>query len=376
MRYYSALCRARMGGSRRQPAGPKPATASILCLHGGRQSAELFRQRIDRLRARCQAEGIRLIFVDAPMLQPDGSRCWYDEDGGDAAGAASAATIAVREEWERHAPVSGLLGFSQGAAVAAATALCSGGDDAPLPGLRFVILAGSPHEPLPVATGHRSRLPSLHLLSAADSAVPAHSSEAVAARFEEAQVYRHDKGHALPCRAGDVDALLGFIMRHLTPAAAATAPRPDQPSAGARADARAAGARPGAEAGAEGAEAGAGAGAGAASRSKAPRSSSGGGGGGGGSGGGAGGALLSERAAQLAAWCEELEAAEAIFGPDFALDEDSLDGEALQAAAAEASAAAAADPEGRAGPAPPVRFSVRLTGDSGTRARRSSPLRV
>jgi len=73
----------------------------------------------------------------------------------------------------------------------------------------------------------------------------------------------------------------------------------------------------------------------------------------------------------LAAWCEELEAAEAIFGPDFALDEDSLDGEAL-----EASAAAAADPEGRAGPAPPVRFSVRLTGDSGTRARRSSPLRV
>ena len=86
--------------------------------------------------------------------------------------------------------------------------------------------------------------------SAADSAVPAHSSEAVAARFEEAQVYRHDKGHALPCRAGDVDALLGFIMRHLTPAAAATAPRPDQPSAGARADARAAGARPGAEAGA------------------------------------------------------------------------------------------------------------------------------
>ena len=56
----------------RRPA-PPPSTSSlrILCLHGGRQTSAIFRERISRLKQQLAKAGLgELIFVDGPIELP------------------------------------------------------------------------------------------------------------------------------------------------------------------------------------------------------------------------------------------------------------------------------------------------------------------
>lgn len=389
------------------PQASPSARARILCLHGGQQTGELLRQRLGRFCQRCKATSIDLVFADAPDLLPDGTRQWYSEEGG--ADAASALD-AVGAWWIGGAPFVGLLGFSQGAAVAAAAAL----SPSRLPGLRFVILAGAPDPPNLTDCGYAacplSEVPSLHIMSDKDELVPAAISRRVAALFVGAELLAHDKGHALPCRAADMDLYLGFIARHMAERGAAShgdrgaARHGAAASCGSRVAAagRARDSRDGlpapatedrppqkqvevlSEADQQASRADWATGrtcpplapphspapppgissldlSGCAGRAAtfpaalalgahaAPAET------------------LGDRAARLAAWCDEMQAAEAIFGGDLAFDAGSPGCEELQAAADEAASEAASTTAGAAAPSPPppVSFSVRL-GDSTT----------
>ena len=95
-----------------------------------------------------------------------------------------------------------------------------------LPGLQFILLAGAPAQPGPEACGLRrelrSAVPSLHVMSDHDELVPLASSRSVADRFIGSELFQHDKGHAMPCRASDVDKYLGFMERVLNGHDAAT----------------------------------------------------------------------------------------------------------------------------------------------------------
>ena len=198
---------------------PAPETASapplrILCLHGQRQTGQLFRDRISRLAAQLvKLQLAELNFVDGPIELPtgDGSaslRGWY----GDEAEELTAPFEALRSHWAS-GQYDGVLGFSAGGLAAAVVAT----SPTHFPSCRFAICASAPAQPAPSAwapAASKARIPSLHLFSADDLAVPAADSRAlIATWFEETQaaVHEHPKGHALPCRTADVAAVVGFL---------------------------------------------------------------------------------------------------------------------------------------------------------------------
>ena len=96
----------------------------ILCLHGARQTGQIFENRLDAL-ARKVRGFAALSFLDAPFALPleDGhdvaTRRWHEEDSVDALddGAWAVAVATVVSFWESNGPFDGVLGFSQGAAL-------------------------------------------------------------------------------------------------------------------------------------------------------------------------------------------------------------------------------------------------------------------
>ena len=202
----------------------------ILCLHGSHQTSQVFRDRISRLVSQLSKMGLaEMSFVDGPivLLPEDGGaslRGWYDEGANDL----TESLIALDQCWSARR-YDGVLGFSAGALAAAVVA--SSPDR--FPGCRFAIVASSPASPAPSAwlggSAQRVCVPSLHLLSSQDRAVPASaSSDLLEAWFDVslATVYEHPKGHALPCRAADLDAIATFLRERVlktNPSAASTA---------------------------------------------------------------------------------------------------------------------------------------------------------
>jgi len=224
-------------------SAPAPTASApplrILCLHGQRQTGQLFRDRISRLAAQLvKLQLAELNFVDGPIELPtvDGSaslRGWY----GDEAEELTAPFEALRSHWAS-GQYDGVLGFSAGGLAAAVVAT----SPIHFPSCRFAICASAPAQPAPSAwapAASKARIPSLHLFSADDLAVPAADSRAlIATWFDETQVHadclsdgllhyraliapwfdetqaavhEHPKGHALPCRTADVAAVVGFL---------------------------------------------------------------------------------------------------------------------------------------------------------------------
>ena len=66
---------------------------------------------------------------------------------------------------------------------------------------------------LPRATvgGSRLPLPSLHFIASSDEHVPPAQQEELAGAFDNPAIHRHDKGHTIPQRAGDVAAMVSFF---------------------------------------------------------------------------------------------------------------------------------------------------------------------
>lgn len=150
-----------------------------------------------------------------------------------------------------HAPIDGLLGFSQGATVAAVLAAATAdphpapsppppeqpaaplaaapaapagtaaaaAETAALARLRFVILvSGFPprHHLAGVLSPARPlRLPSLHVMGEADAQVPVAACRALAECFSpaEREVYVHGGGHLVPSSAGARARVVSFVAR-------------------------------------------------------------------------------------------------------------------------------------------------------------------
>jgi dienelactone hydrolase len=177
------------GGSGGGKGSPSPPLR-LLCLHGGRQNADIFRERLDGLCKRCRHGLAELSFVDGPheLLVPGDTattRGWMSDDP-----ESLPATLAFLEQQWSSATFDGVIGFSQGASAAAAMAA----RPARFPGLRVAIVACCPAAPLPDDAGWGGdavRLPapvaSLHVWSAQDGLVPMEDSEALqAVAFEGA----------------------------------------------------------------------------------------------------------------------------------------------------------------------------------------------
>ncbi|XP_014808473.1 PREDICTED: ovarian cancer-associated gene 2 protein [Calidris pugnax] len=243
-RPMSALCfggkRGGGGGVSRKRRSRLPVAAGamsegrplrLLSLHGYRQSERRFRQRTGALRKALRGRA-ELVAVNAPHVVPGGEG---DDDGDDPprgwwfsgprtfdAGEVAAAPAGLEESLSavaaalaEHGPFDGLLGFSQGAALAAMVCALRARGDPRFP-VAFAILVAGFASRAP-AHGHFYRepiaLPTLHVVGEADAVIAAPLSRELAQRFVEPVVLTHPGGHFVPAAAPQKKAYLEFLDR-------------------------------------------------------------------------------------------------------------------------------------------------------------------
>ncbi|KAG5176196.1 hypothetical protein JKP88DRAFT_265489 [Tribonema minus] len=255
----------------------------VLCLHGARQTSEVFRHRLRKLQHKAPRE-VQFVYIDAPHELPISqhddvaTRHWWLRQGSAYTGM-DASLAAIDTAWAQHGPFDMILGFSAGAVAAAAAAHLP----THFPGLRFCLLAGGPCSPHPatwhicpgggrpsngnVSNGrqHSRRnsggggggagaegqhaaaaaaagaaavptcVKSLHVMGEADRAVPIRASRELAELFTLPQVHVHAQGHCLPTRSADIAVYMAFLGDCLAElrgsdgaASAAAAPLPPQ----------------------------------------------------------------------------------------------------------------------------------------------------
>jgi hypothetical protein len=143
--------------------------------------------------------------------------------------------------WATEGPFDVLCGFSQGA-VAVHQLLCEleaarhhgvadalpADECAPLlaqPPRAAILVCGFPSrsQPAVLPEGALLRTPSLHVGSDADATVPSQWHRDLASCFAAPATLWHDKGHAMPQRAGDLAVVAEFVARHAAGAAPAAA---------------------------------------------------------------------------------------------------------------------------------------------------------
>jgi pimeloyl-ACP methyl ester carboxylesterase len=199
----------------------------VLCLHGYRGSAELMRRQLAAL-----ADGAddlaTFAYLDAPSLAA-GDFGWWHAKAVESADAGAIRGGKHYEGWRRtidaivssfalQGPFDGVLGFSQGAALASLLGgLRSNGGRAgsepagPIGGFSshgeslafdFAVMVGGfvvADAELARLYGERSNdLPSAHIIGRSDSVVPKAASLALASKFKDPLILEHEGGHVIP----------------------------------------------------------------------------------------------------------------------------------------------------------------------------------
>src|ERR1700689_2617781 len=176
----------------------------VLCPHGARGDAETLRRQLSPL-SRALDPVAELVCVDAPTLADGDFGWWHATEN-----AASGGTVRYRG-WTKtrdalsafcaqHGPFDGVLGFSQGAAVAALLVALSV-DAAAQPRfelvpMSFAILIGGfvSRDPPPARTRDGPGgidAPSSHVIGRADTVVSPQASHTLASRFRAPTVAEH-----------------------------------------------------------------------------------------------------------------------------------------------------------------------------------------
>ncbi|XP_007935766.1 esterase OVCA2 [Orycteropus afer afer] len=213
----------------------------VLCLAGFRQSERGFREKTGALRKalRGRAELVCLSgphpvpeAADPEGAGPDSGSCaseeqprgwWFSEEAA-VFSALEEPTVCrgleealdtVAQALNKLGPFDGLLGFSQGAALAALVCALGQTGDARFPLPRFIILVSGfcPRglrlkEPILKAS---LALPSLHVFGDTDRVIPSQESLQLAHQFPGASTLTHSGGHFIPAAAAQRQAYLKFL---------------------------------------------------------------------------------------------------------------------------------------------------------------------
>jgi predicted esterase len=179
----------------------------MLCLHGYHGTGAILRRQMAPLAAAIPPD-IELLYVDAPSLSEGGFGWWHDGFRG----------------WERTrdwavellgtaAPIDGIFGFSQGAALTGLLAALR--DSRPPPvSFEFAIMVGGFTSTMPQhAQLFRRKLtvPSVHVSGRADAIVPRRDSLRLAGRFADPLVLEHAGGHVIPGDPAVAGPIAGFL---------------------------------------------------------------------------------------------------------------------------------------------------------------------
>ncbi|KAK4812123.1 hypothetical protein QYF61_000964 [Mycteria americana] len=203
----------------------------LLGLHGYRQSERRFRQRTGALRKALRGRA-ELVAVSAPHPVPGGGEdddgddpprgWWFSAPGTFEAGEVAAAPAGLEESLSavaaalaEHGPFDGLLGFSQGAALAAMVCALRARGDPRFP-VAFAILVAGFASRAPAHSHFYQEpiaLPTLHVVGDADTVIAAPLSRELAQHFVEPVVLTHPGGHFVPAAAPQKKAYLDFLDR-------------------------------------------------------------------------------------------------------------------------------------------------------------------
>ena len=206
----------------------------LLCLHGFRQSSQAFSARLSQLQRKLKGLATLEFCVQAPHVVEGGPvnstrRCWLHtpEEGGDAlnCGTNEPSPLGLTAGWDeslatltqaltKQGPFDGVLGLSQGAAVAAALVATL---PEPRP-FRFVVLCAGfiPRAPVALESLHAAaplRCPSLHIVGRSDLHVEPAASARLYALFDPTtrQLVEHDGGHIIPATDKHVNQYKDFL---------------------------------------------------------------------------------------------------------------------------------------------------------------------
>lgn len=195
-----------------------PPSRSLLLLHGSGGNAKEFTRRLGNHLSPWTLEAI-----DAPA----GNGKWWTYPAGQRSFTASSysgaeESIAVVEAALQAGNHAGVLGFSQGAMLAAIVAARSALGENNVP-LKFAVLSASAMPKPYEALLHRLRdspsppmlMPTLHTLCKADDMNPAELGEEIAGCFgPRAEVLWHAAGHAVPPPGPEgLDSVAAFLER-------------------------------------------------------------------------------------------------------------------------------------------------------------------
>jgi acetyl esterase/lipase len=223
----------------------------ILCLHGYHGSGRVLRSQMTSFAAGLEPL-VELVFIDAPSTAVGDYGWWHavdrEQDGpSDDPGVdgprrhykgwarTKDAIVAV---FKAHGRFDGILGFSQGAALAGLLvglrAPPSGPtSERPLSFDFAIIVSGFPSNDADLARLYERRdayvLPSLHLMGRSDGIVPIDDSRALARRFTDPVLVEHAGGHVVasdPAVMAQVRAFLEARVRQGRTEERAVSPRP------------------------------------------------------------------------------------------------------------------------------------------------------
>ncbi|XP_077517548.1 esterase OVCA2-like isoform X2 [Amblyomma americanum] len=219
----------------------RPAAVShgmILCLHGYRQDAAGFKSKLGGFRKATKSL-LDLVFIDAPHLIENDALCVGDNEGGrgwwfsseksfsareytDTCRGFEESVKAIEQACKLEGPFDGILGFSQGAAMAAMILLmqclkkveCS---------FKFgVLVAGfrsrsSAHDHLFAKEGLID-VPTLHIVGETDNIIPKAQAIEILPFFVSPSVLYHPGGHFLPtsgqCKMDYIDFFKQMASMH------------------------------------------------------------------------------------------------------------------------------------------------------------------
>lgn len=197
-------------------------TTKLLCLHGYTQNGTLFSKRIAALRKQLAKHNVECIFPTGPFkatqsFNPESEedeQSWWNHQNNIYVGMKDSISI-LNKFVDENGPVNGILGFSQGAAMASILA-----NTLKVKPQYIIVVGGFLPRDLDAVELITFKGPQLHVIGAKDELVTAETSKNLVnhmAKFNSASdiyLFEHEGGHFVPGKTEARNFIVDWILNN------------------------------------------------------------------------------------------------------------------------------------------------------------------